>query len=275
MVSETLKFQQIYLEKHAMKKRRQAPLLVMLMMGIGFLGKCTLNSHPVVTPLPPGPLPIEFNTPDGARLAGKYYPAAANPAPVAVLMHGGGGRMQNWVDIGLVAWLQNRGGASSGAETNPLPPGCSYAVFIFTYSGDWIEAGRAALETAKTLPGADPRQILAMGASVGADDAAEACAAVDGCLGALSFSPVGSLDGVRYADSVAHMDQDRKLAWCIATDGDHGCPPAQGRRYRAIVYSGMAHGLQLFTPGRAPAIWQDTRAFLENALAPNLSENIY
>ncbi len=236
--------------------QRFLPLLLLL-------AGCAAAPTPAApAPLPPDPLPVEFQTADGLHLTGRYYPAAASPAPVVVLMHGGGGDLKNWIDAGLVAWLQNRGGQAGDPAATPLPEERSLAVFIFTYRGDWIEAGRAAVETAQTLPGADPRRIVTMGASVGADDATEACDR-NGCLGALAFSPVGSLDGVRYADSVARLDRAGKLAWCIATDGDHGCPPAQGVHYRAIVYSGMAHGLQLFTPGRVPSIWQDTRAFLD------------
>ncbi|RPI31903.1 MAG: hypothetical protein EHM70_10315 [Chloroflexota bacterium] len=232
----------------------------------------TPETAPTPTALPPKPQAVEFTISTGLKVNGLYYPASANPAPVIVLMHGGGGHMDDWAQVGMVQWLQNRGAAidpTPAPEDDPrllapLPEGVSFAVMVFTFRGDAIETGIAALETARTLPGVDPNRLATMGSSVGADSAAAACAAIPGCLGSLGFSPVGSLNGVIYANTVTQMDAAGKAIWCIATEGDNGCPPATGERFHEIVKPGGAHGLGLFALPRYTGAWQDTAEFLNH-----------
>ena len=147
-----------------------------------------------------------------------YYPAAVNPAPVVVLMHWVGGDKNDWIYVGMAAWLQNRGleiPAAPGAMPfdtpypfTPLPADLSFGVFLFDFrsfgesapsslpfsqSGPlWEADARAAYARARTLPGVDPDQVVGIGASIGADAVVDACG--EGCLGALSLGPGSYLE---------------------------------------------------------------------------------
>jgi len=235
-----------------------------LLIVVLFVSACS----PANTPLPPEPQTVPFQTASGVAITGRYFPAGVDPAPAVVLIHGGGGRMENWVELGMVDWLQNRGMVDEGAPTDepaifaPLPAERSFGVFIFTVAGDWTEAGRAAVDAVKTLPGVDPARIALIGGSVGADAATEACT-VAGCVGALALSPTGVSQGRRYGEIVAQLDAEGKAAWCLNAERDGGgCPAAQGSRYRAIVVPGAAHGLGLLRAGHLTGNWQVVRDFL-------------
>ncbi len=219
-------------------------------------------------PLPPDPQPIEFQTEDGVTLAGTYYPAAVNPAPVVVLMHWAGGDQTDWQYVGMAAWLQNRGldvPAAPGAKAfdtpyafPPLPENQSYAVFTFDFRGygesgadknqeDHVLDARAAYATARELPGIDPERVVGIGASIGSD------AVVDGCTGdcqaALSLSP-GSYLGVTYADAVTVVDDLGKPVWCVAAEDDETavatCQSASGEQYQTTIYPNGGHAMALF-----------------------------
>ncbi len=212
----------------------------------------TAAAAPTLTPTPPPtdiavPVPqaIEFQSEPGIPVPGQFFPAAQPGAPVLVLMHGGGGRGQNWVDAGLVAWLRGQavpGSVRSGvAAWRPL--GTSYNVLIFDYRGDWVKAGLAAVEKAKALAGVDDHRVAAIGASAGADGAVQACAAA-GCAGVLALSPTGSISGEPFASVEARLEaKSQAPVWCLATDGDGGCPRGGGPAYQAWVHAGLAHGM--------------------------------
>lgn len=221
------------------------------------------TSSPARIPLPPDPQRVEFKSQDGTPLVGTYYAAAVNPAPVAVLMHGLGGGKEDWMKRGLVEWLRNRGAPNPGETAGlypPMPDGLSLAVFAFDYRGHgesgwinddpqgWLLDGLAAMEVARSLPGADPHRVIAIGASIGADGAIDAC--TEGCLGALSLSPDGYMN-IAYHNAVAALDYEGKPAWCIASFLDKGCPArAAGDHYRALVYPGdVFTGYSFSTPG--------------------------
>ncbi len=249
---------------------------------------------PTATPAyPPDPQRIEFQAEDGVNLVGYYYPASIEPAPVVVLTHWVGGSHCEWLGVNLVQWLQNRGlaedvaanPACQGAEIiitapldlyPPMPEGSSYAVFAFDYRGHgesggsknqwlpegWLKDSIAAVQTARTLPGADPDRVAAIGASIGSDGAIDGC--LEGCLGALSFSP-GSYLNVRYKTAVETLGADKKPAWCVASQGDGEsfptCESASGENYKKIIYEGIqVHGMALFQP--------------ELSLDPNLRQTI-
>lgn len=222
--------------------------------------------------LPPEPQRVEFQAADGQQLEGLYYPAAVNPAPAVVLMHWAPGDQRDWAAI--VPWLQNRGvavepGSAPWLDPTWFPPmleGVSFAVFTFNFRGceggcksfdraGWLLDAQAAMATVKTLPGVDATRIAAIGASIGADGAADACG--EGCLGALSLSP-GDYLTVPYADAVAAMQKadPPKPAWCLAAQGDTpsalACRAATGEHYRAFTYPGNEHGLMLLQPGMDP-----------------------
>jgi len=227
------------------------------------------------SPLPPEPQRIEFQAEDGEPLVGTYYPAAVNPAPVVVLMHWAPGDQQDWVEI--ARWLQNRGQTSAVSGQAglpwldpswfpPMPDDLSFAVFTFDFRGctggcaqmdqaGWLLDAIAAVETARELPGVDPDRLAAIGASIGADGAVDACG--EGCLGGLSLSP-GSYLNVAYDEAVEALgDEDpAKPAWCLAAEGDgqsaQACRSASGDHYWMHIHPGDAHGMLLITPDTDP-----------------------
>jgi dienelactone hydrolase len=253
----------------------------------------TLAPPPTAMPAyPSDPQRIEFQTEDGVTLVGYYYPASVGPAPVVVLMHWVGGSHCEWLGVNLVQWLQNRG-LPEGVAANPacqnaeiviaapldlyppMPAGLSYTVFAFDFRGHgesggpknqwlpegWLKDSIAAVQTARTLPGADPERVAAMGASIGADGAIDGCAG--GCLGALSFSP-GSYFEVPYKTAVETLGEDEKPAWCIAGTGDGEafptCESAGGDNYTKIIYEDQSlHGLAFFMPEFAADLDPDFR----------------
>lgn len=206
-------------------------------------------------PLPPEPQRLEFQSGDGARLVGMYWPPAINPAPGVILMHQYGMSKESWLTFGTL--LQGRAIATAHeAAQEPR----SYAVFAFDFRGHGESGGdasdragmvgdaQAALDFFKTLPGVDAEHIVMIGTSIGADAAVDACG--EGCIGAGSLSPGSYLD-IPFNDGLAALGD--KFVLCVATEGD--VPSAQTCRdgtnvglgnYRTHIYSGNQHGIGMF-----------------------------
>jgi len=244
---------------------------------------------------PPEPQRVEFQAEDGTALVGYYYPAAVDPAPALVLMHWAGGTHCDWVAVNLAQWAQNRGlpegiaanPACANAELHipsplekfpPLPAGQSYAIFAFDYRGygestgsaNWSPAGYlqdsiAAMKTAQGLEGVDPMRVAAIGSSIGADGAIDACAE-ESCLGALSLSPGNYLDK-SYSGEVTRLGAEQKPAWCVASisDGESYpvCNGANGDFFQKIIYEKNGHGTSFFAEGFDPKVTQVIFDFLQ------------
>jgi hypothetical protein len=258
----------------------------------------TNTPAPTSTPkpkFPPEPQRVEFQAEDGTALVGYYYPAAVDPAPVLVLMHWAGGTHCDWVFVNLVQWAQNRGlpeglAANSAcanaeiqirpplAEFPPLPAGQSYAVFAFDYRGYGESAGSAnwspegylqdsiaAIKTAQGLEGVDPARVAAIGSSIGADGAIDACA--EGCLGALSLSP-GNYLNKPYANEVTRLGAEQKSAWCVAStkDGESypTCNGASGDYFQKFIYEQNGHGTSFFEDKFDPKVTQIIFDFVQS-----------
>ena len=229
---------------------------------------------PAIPALPAEPQRIEFQTEDGVTLVGMYYPAAANPAPVVVLMHWAGGDKNDWVYVGMAAWLQNRGLEVPAAPGQmpfdtpypfePLPEDSSFGVFLFDFrsygesvisgEGDfsemaagWVLDAEAAYATARTLEGADPEKVAGIGASIGADAVADGCGEL--CAGALSLGP-GNYLNVEYSETVTALDDLGTPVWCVAAEDDTPglttCNSAEGEHYYIQVYAEGGHAMTLF-----------------------------
>jgi hypothetical protein len=237
--------------------------------------------------LPPEPRLVTFTAQDGQALQGLYYPAAVQSAPLVVLLHWAPGDQNDWPEIAF--WLQNRG--QGGKTPNPkkyawldpswFPPmlqGQSFAVFTFNSRGcaggcktfnraGWLLDAQAAMQTASELEGIDPQRIVTLGASIGADGAADGCAWLNAqsgksrCLGALSLSP-GNYLTLPYADAVKSLgaEQPAKPAWCLYAEKDAesvtACTSASGANYRVVSYPGTPHGLMLVDPTVEPSVMQ-------------------
>jgi dienelactone hydrolase len=197
-------------------------------------------------------------------------------APVLILMHWARGWQKDWEPFAI--WLQNRRPPPEEPSLPTMPEGMSLNVLTFDFRGfeggaqpasfdteGWLMDARAAVDFAKTLPGVDPDQVITIGASIGADGAANACRA--GCLGALSISPGGYLD-VPYRDAVNVLADTP--AWCLAAEGDRqsaqSCRSASGESYQATIYEGAAHGMDLFQVDVDPPVSEVILTFLSQAL---------
>ncbi|MFZ6030592.1 MAG: alpha/beta hydrolase [Chloroflexota bacterium] len=229
----------------------------------------TDTNVPALPPLPAEAQRIEFQAKDGTPLVGYYYPAAVNPAPVIVLMHWAGGDQTDWLYVGMVAWLQNRGVEVPIPPTTkyfdtpylfqPLPENLSFGVFTFDFRGygesgphtgkqsELILDAQAAYETATKLEGANATLVAGIGASIGADAAAEGCN--EACIAALSLGPGNWLE-LSYAEAVTAMDALEKPAWCVATEDAptdlETCNSAAGALYQIVSYPTGGHAMRLF-----------------------------
>jgi hypothetical protein len=231
------------------------------------------TTEPGLTPLPAEPQRIEFASEDGAMLVGMYYPAAVNPSPMVVLMHWARGDKNDWIYVGMAAWLQNRGLEIPPAPGTmlfdtpfpftPLPADLSFSVFLFDFRsfGEsapsnlpfsqlgplWEADARAAYAKARTLPGVDSDHVVGIGASIGADAVVDACG--EGCLGALSLGP-GSYLNVPYQEAVSKVDEAGKPVWCVGAEDDaaaaQACRSASGEHYQSQVYAAGGHAMSLF-----------------------------
>ncbi len=268
--------------------------------GVGASPSATAKSAPAGTEspsaqaLPPKPQDVEFQADDGQKLQGRYYPAGASPAPLVVLMHWAPGDQNEWNAI--APWLQNRGPSEARSGGNPwldaswFPPmaeGQSFGVFTFTFRNceggcksftreAWLSDARAAMRKARQLEGIDPNRIVAIGASIGADGAADGCGWLNSqfpgsCLGALSLSP-GDYLTIPYKDAVSALgaEQPPKPAWCLYAEGDgesvQACEAASGDNYRAIKYAGNNHGMMLIQPDVEPGALKLILDFLKLTL---------
>jgi len=223
---------------------------------------------------------MEFTTADGRTLQGTYFPASVSPAPLVIMMHWAPGDQSDMRE--LAYWLQNRG--FSDSQTNDfsgkpwLDPSWfpqlekerSYAVFTFTFDGceggcksferaKWLLDAQAAVEAAYNLEGIDPTRIVTLGASIGADGAADGCAYLNAsnpgsCLGAFSLSP-GDYLTLRYTDVMEelHAFEPAVITYCLYATGDtESATTCQSVAANAageiIAYEGNFHGLMLVQP---------------------------
>lgn len=112
------------------------------------------------------------------------------------------------------------------------------------------------MKTAQGLEGVDPARVVAIGASIGADGAIDACA--EGCLGALSLLPGDYLDK-SYSDEVRRLGLEQKTAWCVtsARDGvSFVCENASGDFFQKFIYEQDGHGISFFEKDFNPKVTQ-------------------
>jgi dienelactone hydrolase len=250
------------------------------------------SSDPDFEPLPAEPQSVEIETDDSRILEGLYYAPKVGGAPVVVMMHWAGGSMEeDWHE--LAPWLQNRqdelesGKRGQGLARPPylmpwqdpswfpvLPTDVSFAVLVFNFGSwgnsqpgelpeSWLDDALAAIKYAAALTGIDPNRISTIGASIGADAAAEACfvfnlEALGRCIAAFSLSPGEYLNFPdKYAGAVEGLDADGYPAWCLAARDDatsyETCQSAMGTNYKTFTFDGGDHGMMLVTPNHMPS----------------------
>jgi hypothetical protein len=259
-------------------------------------GKPLPTAEPIAASEEAVPQEITFQASDGQELHGRYYPAAKSPAPVVVLMHWVNGDMTDWNEI--APWLQNTGHKNTYPNCvdaagkwwdpswfPPVPADKSYGVFIFTFrdhevckgansfkTAEWLLDAQAAIWKAAKFEGADPKRIVAIGSSIGADGAADACfwlnqQTPDSCQGALSLSPGGFLE-VPYNEAVKALggEEKPKAAWCLADPQEIAMckmvADSANEKYRMIEIVNGGHGNLLLVPEAEPSSMQLILDFL-------------
>lgn len=237
--------------------------------------------------LPPEPSKVVFQSLDGVELQGVYYPSGEINAPLVVLAHWAQGDQTDWMEIAY--WLQNRGlsGKTEDFEGKlwldsswfpEMTLKHSFAVFTFDFRGcsggcksfdreKWLLDAQAAAAFAQSLEGVDGDQIAFVGASIGADGAADGCLYLNSlsqgaCKGAFSLSP-GNYLILDYPQVIEDLNSVSPAvpAWCIYSEDDAEsfkvCDGINASNFKGIVYesgtvSGFPHGMNLIQPSINP-----------------------
>ncbi|TAK13498.1 MAG: hypothetical protein EPO32_05375 [Anaerolineae bacterium] len=240
-------------------------------------------------PLPAEPVAVSIPTADGRALSGMYYPAKVNPAPIVVMMHWAGGDQYDWWE--LAPWLQNRadeyapgawpGTGVNGPWLNPswfplVLPEASFGVLVFDFGGygssprgsspdSDLQDVLAAVRFAATLDGVDPARVLALGGSLGADGALDACVLFNrdpsegaACIGSLSLSPGNYLGApFSYTEGALELGDAGHSVYCLAAENDresgHVCAEPEHENYYGYIYSGDDHAMFLIQPYKMPS----------------------
>ena len=236
---------------------------------------------------------MTFPSSDGTELQGIYYPASVSDAPLIIMMHWALGNQMDYVEMAY--WLQNTGlGGETESSANtpwldpswfpPVDADKTYAVFTFTFRGcedscqsfpreEWLMDAQSAVEFAYNLEGIDQENILVVGASIGADGAADGCLFLNqqhpgSCRGAFSLS-AGNYLTLDYADVVAQLSQDTIPAWCLYSDNDaesaRVCGVFEADNYTANEIEG-GHGMQLVRPESDPNPLRMLLEFISNTI---------
>ncbi|MEW6086504.1 MAG: hypothetical protein AB1607_18110 [Chloroflexota bacterium] len=235
----------------------------------------------------PAPTRVEFAAQDGHALVGYFYPSWKEDAPVVLLVHQYGLPQNNWLDYGLVDWLQNWNPSGEALGLFPaMPADQSFAVFTLDLRGfgesgpaipnnvsdeefnvwgaNWVLDIRAAVEQVKSMPGVDASRIAVIGANNGADASVAAC---EDCLGVLALS-AGSYAGLDTKTNAEKLDAEGKVIWCFSTENSQGtdvatCSSISGAHYKWINFTGDGRGMQLIRDDKAPeGIGQNILDFL-------------
>ena len=220
---------------------------------------------------------IEIDAPEGYKLnAAVFRPARDGPFPVVIVLHGSAGFVLRTVVLGEVfakagfltvagAWFS---GSGSESPTSPTPIASPYGPPFSGANLDSIKYVKALVNAAKTLPGADSRNVGLFGIS----------------RGAIAALLVASTDGVQavVADSASGRPPSKAVAIVVDTSPTdvvetltapvlilHGTADQivrmeaiqiyerallqWGKPYEAHYYEGAPHGVTVYSGTRADA----------------------
>jgi dienelactone hydrolase len=204
---------------------------------------------PTRTSTPPPPQSVAIKMADGLEIKGDYYVAqSAKKGPAALLLHQYGGSSFDWKDFANL--LKQKG----------------YNVLAVDLRGQGLTGGKADWKLAQSdtvalmgwlhdQPTVDPKRVVVMGASVGANLALRGCADDDACRVAIALSPGLSFYGVVAKDAISSMKNKAIFLAASQLDGQSGeptklltvyAPPSVNIMTRVYASSAM-HGMGLFT----------------------------
>jgi len=227
---------------------------------------------------------------DSRSLDAVYYPSKYQEAPLVILMHWAPGDQKDWVEI--AHWLQNSGFGGNAENPNSVPwldpswfpemdESRSYSVLTFTFNGcdggcssfdpstreTWLVDAKAVVEYAHGMEGVIPDQIIVVGASIGADGAADGCLHLNtvypgSCPGSFSISS-GSYLTLEYEQVVRDLGAlaSPVPAACLYAENDSesaaACGNFEAENYTAYPYPAsvvidIGHGMLLVEPSLDP-----------------------
>jgi hypothetical protein len=236
------------------------------------------------------PIEVEFPARDGELIYGVFYPPAKPNAPVVILMHQYNLDLHEWDAI--APWLQNAGSmpVESAGQADPwldaswfpeLPQGFSVGVLIFNFRGcmggckgrdpeGWIMDAEGAFTEAASMPGVDRTRIVAIGTSIGADAAVDACylstpLSSQRCMGVFSLSP-GSYLNMPYMTTAKNVADLYVPVYCFATTGDtpsaEACASFTHENFSASIDPGELHGIMMVNPDEPTRILEVIKDYL-------------
>jgi dienelactone hydrolase len=248
----------------------------------------TFTPRPAWTPSPTVTLApdqygtqVAFQSEDGQKLVGYFYPSWKPSAPVVILMHEFGNSQAGWKESAIIPWMQNWGALDpsdqqytyAGGRLPQMPKELSFGVFTFDFRGhgesipasyvtdpaqhaaEFLMDARAAYAVARTMPGVDSNHLIGIGASIGADAVVDACG--EGCSGAFSVSP-GNWLKVDYGNTVRALIAQGKPVRCMYAVNDPPSPQTclsltPNKLYKIFSFPGIKHGMTFFVPRKMEA----------------------
>jgi dienelactone hydrolase len=199
------------------------------------------------TPVPPQSVAIKMA--DGLEIKGDFYiPGGSEKAPAALLLHQYGGNSYDWKDFANL--LVEKG----------------YNVLAVDLRGQGLTGGKADWKLAqkdtvalmnwlRDQDNIDPKHVVVMGASVGANLALRGCADDDACRVAIALSPGLSFYGIVAKDAISSMKDKSIFLAASQKDQQSGEPtkyltiyaPASVNVLTRVYASSAMHGMGLFT----------------------------
>lgn len=170
---------------------------------------------------------VEFPAGDGTLLAGIFYEASNRPAPGVVLVHMLGRSKDEWVT--LAERLRDGGASVLALDLRGHGQSRGDGAMLSLMVGDV----RAAIGWLTARPGLRPGAIAVVGASLGANLAAQASATLPTVRGVALISPSLEYRGVRLDAALMRQLGDRSV-WMAASRDD----PYALRSVKELAVSG-------------------------------------
>lgn len=200
---------------------------------------------PTLLPTPSEPVSINFNAPDGAALAAKYYPPIVRPAPAILLLHMLGGSKADWDSFARE--LQKQGYAALAMDLRGF--GESAKPEDWTKAPDDVKGGWQLLSS---RPEVDANRTALVGASIGSNLALMVGGAQDRVTGVIALSPGLDYHGLNPTSSMKNFGE-RPVYLVASSDDQYSFNSIQTLAALSI----SAEKLELQGAGHGTAMFKD------------------